>query len=572
MEPLSIVASLLAVLEATAGVTKKTISLYRNVRDAPEELGQLSTRVSQTRLRLALQLQSYQSLNKCSLKPLIPDGALPTFHTDLKRAQTCLDSIEGILSAQDGHSKGKQYLKWVMQDKRKVTKVLRNLHDIDENLSAMLTILSLAVSLHSNELVNNLDTRHLSVAAPLQSSHHDTGTISAYPLLPMVVVQSSPHVPAVFEESIARTSVIVGQQRNELRSISWMIAFLRLPNILSSYAICVTIQLWLFKLSWPCLKHALAVKRIIPRDSSFVRACAAGDVNGVKQLALSGQGMPSDIDQSGKPMLHYAIRSGSLDLVRFLLHSGATPDDLDTRFHVSPLQKACKYGYLEIARLLLAKGAFLGHADSDGGTAITWLWIHLSSHSLRADFLKILLAHSPMRGVLDPYGPSSPFLYAARVGSVEDLEMLTGACMCMNDTSMVGKMLIKYSIFGSNLATYNYLVPLLPPEWINEVDDSGRGPLHIALEYHFGHNGREVVKRLLDAGADIHLRDINDKSPGDVACIYDAEARSGGMFEPGASGHVGIYFDALIASGFDVELDGDDTLWWPSRDQMVAAS
>ncbi|KAL8693183.1 MAG: hypothetical protein Q9224_003802 [Gallowayella concinna] len=476
MEPLSIVASLLAVLEATAGVTKKTISLYRNVRDAPEELAQLSTRVSQTRLRLALQLQSYQSLNKCSLKPLIPDGALPTFHTDLKRAQTCLDSIEGILSAKDGHSKGKQYLKWVMQDKCKVTKVLRNLHDIDENLSAMLTILSLAVSLHSNELVNNLDTRHLSVAAPLQSSHHDTGTISAYPLLPMVVVQSSPHVPAVFEESIARTSVI------------------------------------------------------------------------------------------------YAIRSGSLDLVRFLLHNGATPDDLDTRFHVSPLQKACKYGYLEIARLLLAKGAFLEHADSDGGTAITWLWIHLSSHSLRADFLKILLAHSPMRGVLDPYGPLSPFLYAARVGSVEDLEMLTGACMCMNDTSMVGKMLIKYSIFGSNLATYNYLVPLLPPEWINEVDDSGRGPLHIALEYHFGHNGREVVKRLLDAGADIHLRDINNKSPGDVACIYDAEARSGGMFEPGASGHVGVYFDALIASGFDVELDGDDTLWWPSRDQMVAAS
>lgn len=140
MEPLSIAASLLTVLEATASVSKSTIALYRNVREAPKELAQLSTRVSQTRSRLAIQIQLYQSLNGGSTKSLLPDGALVTFQADLENAKDCLGIIKGIRSAKGG---GKQCLSWVMQDKRKVTKVLLNLHDIDNNISALLTTLSL---------------------------------------------------------------------------------------------------------------------------------------------------------------------------------------------------------------------------------------------------------------------------------------------------------------------------------------------------------------------------------------------------------------------------------------------
>lgn len=137
-----------------------------------------------------------------------------------------------------------------------------------------------------------------------------------------------------------------GYQKDQLRSIFWMVGFLRLPNVLSSYAICITVQLWLFRLSWPRLEGSLAIRKILPRESTFIKACARGDLVEVRQLALSGQGTPCCIDETGTPALHviihqsvrlhntdgrqHAISSESLALVKFLLDNGATPDDLET--------------------------------------------------------------------------------------------------------------------------------------------------------------------------------------------------------------------------------------------------
>lgn len=110
------------------------------------------------------------------------------------------------------------------------------------------------------------------------------------------------------ENKEVRTSITVGYQKDELRSVSWMLALLRLPHLLSSYAICVTLQLWLFRVDWPLLKHSLTVKNIIPRHSSCMTACASGEVERVRELALSGQGMPSFIDETGMPALHVTTR------------------------------------------------------------------------------------------------------------------------------------------------------------------------------------------------------------------------------------------------------------------------
>lgn len=98
----------------------------------------------------------------------------------------------------------------------------------------------------------------------------------------------------------------MGYQKDELRSISWILGFLRLPLFLSSYAIYITVRLWLFRLNFPRLEHTVALKKIVPRQSSFMQACAAGEVHKARQLALSGQGSPSDIDETGRPALHVA--------------------------------------------------------------------------------------------------------------------------------------------------------------------------------------------------------------------------------------------------------------------------
>ena len=172
-----------------------------------------------------------------------------------------------------------------------------------------------------------------------------------------------------------------------------------------------------------------------------------------------------------------------------------------------------------------------------------------------------------MPSVLDPSERFGPFALAAMKGKVEDLELLThsGTTRAKLDqcpTIAVG--LVNSSIFGSNFATYKYLSSRLPQDWVHKIDHMGRGPLHLALEW-CGDHVRDIVMSLIDTGADVHLRDLNGDDPGDVARVCDARALLAGSCR--APGNVGAYFDALKVSGFDVELDQDENIWWPSQDR-----
>ncbi|KAL8672204.1 MAG: hypothetical protein Q9168_003336 [Polycauliona sp. 1 TL-2023] len=143
MDPLSITASLLSVLEAAAVVSKTSIALYRGARDAPKELAFLANQILRTQARLDVQVQVYQSLKSSNVEDSLPDEAVATLNADIENAKVCLESIQNMLSASSGHSSNRQRFGWVIQDKRKFNKLLDNLRDIDNNLSAMLTTISL---------------------------------------------------------------------------------------------------------------------------------------------------------------------------------------------------------------------------------------------------------------------------------------------------------------------------------------------------------------------------------------------------------------------------------------------
>ena len=167
-----------------------------------------------------------------------------------------------------------------------------------------------------------------------------------------------------------------------------------------------------------------------------------------------------------------------------------------------------------------------------------------------------------MSNIFDPMVPIGPFACAAMKGKVEDLELLMRTRVKWNTHDACESSIVKYSIIGSNLATYEYLLPRLPRDWIHDVDQMGRRPLHIALEW-CGYNVEHIVKSLIDAGADVHLTDLSGNNPGDVAHICDARAVYDGL----SSGNVQKYFRALKSCGFDIELDQDNILWWPSQDR-----
>ncbi|KAI4136773.1 MAG: hypothetical protein L6R39_007620, partial [Caloplaca ligustica] len=138
-------------------------------------------------------------------------------------------------------------------------------------------------------------------------------------------------------------------------------------------------------------------------------------------------------------------------------------------------------------------------------------------------------------------------------GTVDELQLLTNRAMCIKYKDIAGDRLIKYSIFGSNLATYDFLAPSMPSGWISEVDHRGRGPLHLLLEYPSRHV-RDIVKRLLDDGADVFMKDADGNEPGDLARICDDRAKDCSC---ASYGNLGAYFETLKLGGFNVVLDED---------------
>ncbi|KAL8691360.1 MAG: hypothetical protein Q9218_003404 [Villophora microphyllina] len=234
-------------------------------------------------------------------------------------------------------------------------------------------------------------------------------------------------------------------------------------------------------------------------------------------------------------------------------------------FSRSPLQEACTQGMLDIARLLLARGAFLEHADLSGRTAFTMLWFKGSCSFSRVDVLMVLLAYSPLPSVFARCENISPLGSAAINGNADDLKLLITSGASLADYEIAGDRLIRYSIFGCNPATYDFLEPLMPQGWVSEVDQLGVGALEIALSYPSGHV-EDIVRRLVKTGADVHSRAADGKSLCDIARECDKSAESRGLSEPGSSSNTRAYFNALLSSGFDVELNAEGEIWWPTEE------
>ncbi|KAL8696283.1 MAG: hypothetical protein Q9201_007737 [Fulgogasparrea decipioides] len=191
------------------------------------------------------------------------------------------------------------------------------------------------------------------------------------------------------------------------------------------------------------------------------------------------------------------------------------------------------------------------------------LWFQLSRRFSRAELFKILLSYSPIVSVLNAHeGITSPLACAAMKGNAEDLELLLNSGVSSIDNDTAEKRTIKYSIIGSNPSTFDFLVSFMPAGWVSEVDHQGSGPLHWAMTYPSVHT-REIVQRLLNAGADVHLRDMDGEDPGGVARACDKEAEGFHSLNGGLPRNLPAYYEALKSNAFNVELDENDDLWWP---------
>ncbi|KAK7484865.1 hypothetical protein BaRGS_00023908 [Batillaria attramentaria] len=105
-------------------------------------------------------------------------------------------------------------------------------------------------------------------------------------------------------------------------------------------------------------------------------------------------------DKSGYTALHYAARSGHIQVCRLLLRHGANVNATTNTGHATPLQRAAYMGHQSVVQLLLQHKADPLAVDTDGMTAL-----HKAVERGHEDTVKLLLTSSPaLKDVQDVKG------------------------------------------------------------------------------------------------------------------------------------------------------------------------
>ena len=100
MDPFSVTASVLTVVQLSATIGKAAFKLYCDVKDAPQELEQLSTGVLATQARLNMLIrvcQNQLSAPGCNGNLLVPSEDLTPLRLSIQRAEGCLEEIQQFL-------------------------------------------------------------------------------------------------------------------------------------------------------------------------------------------------------------------------------------------------------------------------------------------------------------------------------------------------------------------------------------------------------------------------------------------------------------------------------------------
>ena len=272
-----------------------------------------------------------------------------------------------------------------------------------------------------------------------------------------------------------------------------------------------------------------------------------------------------------------AIEQNNMGLFEILLElvdvNARSPDESGMK----PIHAAAKHGNLTALDKLLSLGVSIETEDIEG---LTPLFYAAQGKSLEAfNYLrqrKANVFHVEKQG-------RSLFYWAASLGRIEMLDILTGDGLDPNQTTILGRTALSKSAWNGNVEVLRHLLQI-PGIDIEISDKRGRTPLHNAVwgsaggreGRKMGQNAKdspECAKLLLDKGANIEAVDRGNNTPLCIACsTYSPKsvrlllAHGASRLYPGASGY-NPYLQALsrgnikcaqivLDSGFDLHSMG----------------
>ena len=187
--------------------------------------------------------------------------------------------------------------------------------------------------------------------------------------------------------------------------------------------------------------------------------------------------------KSGDTALTYVCKTGDLVEARWLLDNGANPDQINNEGK-TPLYLATEKGHAEIVLALLTQGANPNLANKDGRTSLsasqrTPQSGQDSNYKSRTEWIIKKLLENGANPKLKDHDRREPLLYAIMSGRLDLVEVLLNSGATINE--------------------------------------SGWSPLHYASKQ----NDANIVKALLDKGADPTAKNQDGQTPIQVASNQD---------------------------------------------------
>lgn len=141
------------------------------------------------------------------------------------------------------------------------------------------------------------------------------------------------------------------------------------------------------------------IMEIIQEETDLMRASEKAALVEMQRLIDAGEHVNAaafrDQPRGGKPVLRYAIDSGSIEAVRLLLKAGATPDNFTSDHREIPVRNLSLllYAIAKQADILIIKELLLHGAALDGSPRLwsDWDALMVASYKGYTEAVKLLL-------------------------------------------------------------------------------------------------------------------------------------------------------------------------------------
>jgi len=239
-------------------------------------------------------------------------------------------------------------------------------------------------------------------------------------------------------------------------------------------------------------------------DTRLADAAMRRDVAMVRSLIA--QRVDANVPgQDGTPALHWAVRVDDVATSKLLLGAGAQAT-LANRYGLTPLSIAAANGSAAMIGVLLDAGADANAPDPAGDTPLMNV-----ARVGRADAVTLLLDRGATIDAADGTYQQTALMVAVRENHPDIVKLLIARGASVNARTRVGR--APQWILPNSVPGFGHGIGIvrggLPPRGSRAPVPGGMTPLLYAAR-----DGRmDIVRMLLEAGADINQRDANEITP-----------------------------------------------------------